>query len=245
MSGFLSTLANTASSIFGSPPPAAAPAQAAQNTQTAQPQVETPPPAPLDPFKELWQNPTTPNGPDTTRPGAIFQGADPGKMLEAARKVDFSNSVTEDMMAKIAAGGPEATKTLLQAMNSMAQAAYAQGAYASTQMIERGLGRYDEGLNSRLPSQIKRHNVSEAVRESNPALSHPAVQPVVMLLESQFTTKFPTASPAQIREHVENYLTSMGRLITDKGAKISGGTQGTKDDDWGDFFGSESSVSRH
>lgn len=238
------SLSSAFSSIFGSGGAAATPAPAPAATTTvaapAVPVVTTPAPpeTPLDPFTKIWEAVPTPKTPDSTRPGQIFAGADPAKMLEAARGVDFSRAVDPSVLTRIAAGGEDGAKAVLELANNIGQQAYAQGAFAGTQMIERGLERYDTGATSRLPSAIRKHHVSESVLESNPGLQHPAVAPIVGLLEAQFAAKYPQATAKEIRDYTLNYLNGASKIIsggTAEGRQVAA-ANASKDDDWTDFF---------
>jgi hypothetical protein len=161
----------------------------------------------MDQFKSLWE-PTVTQGVDTTLPQNIFSGADPVKMLEAARKVDFSKSIPPDVLSKITAGGPDAAAAFSQALNDVSQRAYAQSSFASTKMIEQALAKFQEGIDNRLPGQIKKHAVSDSIRESNPALQHPAAAPIMEALQSQMAVKYPNATVSEIKDMASQYLTA-------------------------------------
>ena len=125
--------------IFGAPstqtaPPASAPAASPTSNNPANNPAPTPPhssegtapngivppggndggkESPDDKFKDLWKNePTDPNK-QSQEPA----GLTPQQMLEAAAKVDFAKVLDKDILAKITAGGEEATQALVQALN--------------------------------------------------------------------------------------------------------------------------------
>lgn len=201
------------SNIFGSTSvsptetPAATPATPAPAPSPTTPNVPAAEVSPMDNFKDLWQPANTPNV-DTTLPANMFAGADPAKMLEAARKVDFAKSVPPDVLAKITAGGPDAAAAFAQAINDVAQRSYAQSSFASTKIVEAALAKFQEGLETRLPSQVKKYQVSESLRESNPALNHPAAAPIMEALQAQLTVKYPNATVKELQDMASSYLTS-------------------------------------
>ena len=166
----------------------------------------------LDSWKDLWQPVPASKDIDGTLPGNMFASADPAKMLEAARKVDFAKSIPPEVLAKITAGGADAATAFMQALNSVGQQSYAQSSYATTKMIEAALAKYMEGADARLPSAIKKHQVSDTIRQSNPALSHPAAAPILEALQSQFTVKYPNATVSEINEMASKYLTQFSQL---------------------------------
>ena len=208
-----------------------------QNAPTQQAPTQVTPPAPepvvspMDQFKTLWE-PTTTQGVDGTLPANMFAGADPAKMLEAARKVNFASQVPAEVLAKITAGGPDAAAAFAQAINDVAQRSYAQSSFASTKIVEAALAKFQEGMDARLPSQVKRFQVSESLRESNPALQHPAAAPIMEALQSQLTVKYPSASVNEIRDMASQYLSQFGTAINPpKKADAIPASE-----DWGKFF---------
>lgn len=225
------------SNIFGSTstPPTEIQAPSQAPTQAALPPLTSATPAapesPMDQFKSLWEPATTPNV-DTTLPANMFAGADPAKMLEAARKVNFASQVPADVLAKITAGGPDAAAAFASAINDVAQRSYAQSSFASTKIVEAALAKFQEGLDARLPSQVKRHQVSESLRESNPALNHPAAAPIMEALQAQLTVKFPSASARELQDMASNYLTS----FTTAAAPPKKADTVAEAENWGKFF---------
>jgi hypothetical protein len=185
----------------------------------------------MDSFATLWEPATTPNV-DTTLPANMFAGADPAKMLEAARKVNFAAQVPPELLAKITSGGPDAAAAFAQAINDVAQRSYAQSSFASTKIVEAALAKFQEGLDARLPSQVKRHQVSESLRESNPALNHPAAAPIMEALQAQLTVKFPSASARELQDMASAYLTSFTSAASPKPKEAAV----SEAENWGKFF---------
>lgn len=204
------------SNIFGAATPATTTAAPAPTTPpapvTPTPAPTTPTPAvevsPLDQFKSLWEPDATQTAVDGTLPANIFAGADPTKMLEAARKVDFSKSIPPEVLAKITAGGPDAANAFAAALNDVTQRSYAQSSFAATQIVQAALAKFQEGYDNRLPGQIKKHAVSDSIRESNPALMHPAAAPIMDALQAQMAAKYPTATVTEIRDMASQYLSA-------------------------------------
>jgi hypothetical protein len=184
----------------------------------------------LDSFKDLWQ-PVQTTGVDGTLPANMFAGADPAKMLEAARKVDFSKSIPPEILSKITAGGPDAAAAFAQALNDVSQRAYAQSSFASTKIVEAALQKFQEGMESRLPGQIKKHQVSDSLRASNPALQHPAAAPIMEAMQAQLTVKYPNATVAEIQDMASQYLTAFNSAANPKKVDAV-----PANEDWGKFF---------
>lgn len=227
---FFSNIFGTTSSVDG----AVAPTVAAPATNTAAPVttsvVEEAPVSPMDQYKDLWE-PVATQGVDGTLPANLFAGANQGKMLEAARKVDFAKSIPPEVLAKITAGGPDAAGAFVQALNDVSQRAYAQSSFASTKIVEAALAKFQEGLDNRLPSQIKKHQVSDSIRESNPALMHPAAAPIMEALQAQLTVKFPNATVAELRKMSGDYLSNFSQMANPVAPK-----QVPVSEDWDSYF---------
>ena len=225
------------SRIFGTTSQADnAPQQNAPTPQTPPANVTPPAPAapvsPMDEFKSLWEPTATQTGVDATLPANMFAGADPTKMLEAARKVDFAKSVPPEVLAKITAGGPDAAAAFAQAINDVAQRSYAQSSFASTKIVEAALAKFQEGIEARLPGQVKNFQVRESLRESNPALMHPAAAPIMEALQAQLTVKYPNASVSELQGMASQYLTSFTSAATPPKA----GPAVPVSEDWDKFF---------
>ena len=229
-------MSNFFSNIFGAP---ATPAPAVTTQAPVTPPV-TPSAAPvvtpaenvspLDEFKTLWEPSTTPTV-DGTLPVNMFAGTDPAKMLDAARKVDFAKSIPPEVLAKITAGGPDAAAAFATALNDVSQRAYAQSSFASTKIVEAALAKFQEGIDSRLPAQIRNHQVSQSLRESNPALMHPAAAPIMEAMQAQLSAKFPNATVSELQGMASQYLTAFNQAANPvKQAAVPAS------EDWGKFF---------
>ena len=220
------------SNIFGSstpPAPVAAPAPVTPVAPAAP--VVTENVSPLDQFSTLWEPSSTTPTVDGTLPANMFLGTDPTKMLEAARKVDFAKSIPPEVLAKITAGGPDAAQAFASALNDVSQRAYAQSSFASTKIVEAALSKFQEGVDSRLPGQIRNHQVSQSLRESNPALMHPAAAPIMEAMQAQLAVKFPQASVADLQGMASQYLTAFNQVANPvKIAPVSAS------ENWGEFF---------
>ena len=229
MSFFSNIFGSTSQAANSGPTPPAPPAQPAA---PAQPTLPAAPVSPLDSFSSLWEPTPTPSGVDGTLPGNIFAGATLENMVKASRNVDFAKSIPPEMLTKITAGGPEAGAAFQAVINDISQRAYAQSSYAATQIVETALRKFSEGLDTRLPSQIKKHQVSQSIREDNPALVHPAAAPILEALQAQMAVKFPTASVEEIRNQAKQYLVAFNSASNPTKAPAVPVAE-----DWGKFFG--------
>lgn len=217
------------SNIFGT---SNAPAPAPVVAPTPAPAIDMPtaPVSPLDDFKDFWQ-PVKQEGVDNTLPENMFAGLDPAKMLESARKVDFAKSIPPEILAKVTAGGPDAGAALMQILNDVSQRSYAQASIAATGITKAALQQFRDGQESRLPDQIRKFQVSDSIREANPALQHPAAQPIMDALQSQFSVKYPNATVTELRDMASKYLTAFATTAVPAKKQVV-----AESEDWGKFF---------
>lgn len=177
--------------------------------QQLAPGQEPIPLSPLDAFKDVWNTPVVPVDPNAPVPVKT----DPNKVFEAARKVEFAKSVTPEMMAQIAKGGPEAQAALIAIMNHTSQNVYAQSALATKSIVEKALSEQADSFRAELPNLVRKFSANENVRTESPLLSHPAVQPLVPALTEMFTRKNPNATSTEISAQVSDYFKSLGSVF--------------------------------
>ena len=171
-------------------------------TQT---QAEKEPASPMGEWAELWtmEQPK----PGEADPNAPFRfNVDPAKVQQQVGRIDFTKSITPELLAKINAGGPEATAALLTAMNTIGQQVMVQSSLVNTKILESGLDASSTRMESKLPGLVRNQSISNALREDNPLFTNPATAPMLEAISSQMAAKFPNATPAEIRENAKKYL---------------------------------------
>ncbi len=192
--------------------------------------------SPMDGFKDIWSNtPIDPKAPAPFDPKQIYASADHTKMLTAARKLDFTKNVPPEQLAKIAAGGAEAVEAFKLIINTVTQDAYAASLFGASRMAQAGFDQYDAGLGTQLPQRIKALNVSEGLRNDNPALAHPSAAPIIQAIEQQMVAKYPNATAQEIRQHANNYLNGFIGLVQAPATKKAAETVANQDEDWSGF----------
>jgi hypothetical protein len=241
--------------IFGAPNPVAAPAPGpTNNLQNNQPPQQTqngpgtapngtiPPGAgnegettkgsPEDKFKDLWKNePVDPNKkPDEQ------QGLTPEQMLQAASKVDFTKVIDKELLAKITAGGEDATTALIQALNRTAQQTYAQTTLVADKLITAQVEKAKEDFAKQVPDLIRRQRVQDGLILENPAFKDPAVAPVVGLIQNQLAEKFPTATADELQKMAIEYFSGAAQKLVKPKTSGNTSTKENTDDDWEDWL---------
>jgi len=227
--------------------PAAAPAQAPAAQAPAAPAPAATPAAPeagaapatpenpMDAFSKLWEAPKEGDPkPANFDPSALFQ-VDPAKVQQAVSQMNFAGTVTPEIMQQIAAGGEDATKAFMVAMNNVAQQSFAQSMIGSAKLVEQAMTKANESLDARLKEGIRQQQISSSLRDSNPALSHPAAQPLVAALEAQFTQKYPTASPTEVTKMAQDYLSKFAASVSPAQPSQQQQSQSSQETDW-DLF---------
>lgn len=196
--------------------------------------AEPPAPAPLEKFKDLWQEPAPSNDQQQQQQPAAM---DPQKLMEAAAKVDFSKVVDAESMAKIAAGGEEAAQAMVALLNKTAQQVYGQSAVMTAKVVEQAVAQAQERFTSQIPDTLRRQNARAAVFEANPAFANPAIAPLIEAQVSQLALKFPKATPSELNAMAKEYLTDMAGLIAPPKRDASAAQKQTSQngDDFSDY----------
>ncbi len=243
------------SSIFGAAP-AATPAQPAPQNPNPEPGNANPaatkpdpanptvpngavneskkePESPMDQFSQLWQP-----DPDANKGPAPLINVDPKQLAEAARKTDFSKMITAEQLTAIQQGGEGAAAAFAQALNSVAQGVYAQSAFATTKIVEQAVAKARDQFQAEIPAHIKKHSVSDTLRNENPAFTHPAAAPIIGAIEAQLIQKFPNASASELntlaKQYLENFATAVNAPAAAAAAAKS--KKESKDTDWTNFL---------
>lgn len=224
----------------GNLPASPIPSEAPQGTAGNLPQpsgtdpASNSPQSPLDAFKGLWETSDT----DQKLNEPVGFNVDPQKLMEAASKVDFTKVIKQEDMAAITQGGEGAAQAFMRAINSVTQNSYAQSALAASKIVEAALGKAQEKFEASIPTYIKKQNLSNSLREENPALSHPAAAPILTALETQFTVKYPNATGAEIKKMATEYLTSFATAALPAKQEPNTNSASSKNEmDWSKFLG--------
>lgn len=216
----------------------ATPAPAAAAANPTVPSASTVPAAvdpatvsPLADYAKLWEN-----DPNAKKETPFSFNSDPAKLLETAKGVDFTKTVSPEVMARIAAGGSDGQKAMMEAVNNASQLAFAQSAHASAKITESALQAQETRFKEMLPALIKQHSVADSFRQDNPLMSDPAMAPMVDALQQQFTKQYPNATAGDINRHVNTYLDGAASKIQASRAPAVQAKAGRAEQDWGIFF---------
>lgn len=217
--------------IFGSKPAAApSPAPQAPAVQPGMPsgaginaeggQVPTAPANetqsnnPLDAFASMWAPQEGSKDAASSNPNLVpksYVDLPADALANAARGVDFTKQLPQELMQKAMSGDPSA---IIQAMNLVAQNSlqYAVqiGGTVTNQALNKGTQEFESTLQNRFRDMSSRDAV---YNENNKALSHPAVQPVAELIRNQILQRNPAATAKEVEQAVLGQLSAMGQIF--------------------------------
>lgn len=199
--------------------------------------------SPLANFNDLWK--TDPNQNQTNNPSLVPNfNLDPKGLMDAAAKVNFTQHIPPELVAKAMSGDATA---FLEVINKAQQYGFASSAMSSGELIKNSLGSAQNVLrDSVLPAAYRDQQISQALNESSPIFADPAVAPMLGMLKTQFQQKYPTASPQEIASLATQYLGGMstkivqasGGTVTPKGQQPgnNSGFPHATETDWTNFF---------
>ncbi len=192
--------------------------------------------SPLDSFSKLWEpKPVEKDAPPEFDPSNIFS-LNQETMAQALAQVDFAKGITEDQVAAVQAGGPDAVKALMEMLNNTARQTMGAATQASAKMIESALTGASGAMDKKINNQVRQNQIASHLQETNPALTHPAAAPMVAALQAQLAAQFPKASPSEITQKVQDYMGAFAAVASGKpeaeaeAAKLTAGT------DWEKYF---------
>lgn len=170
--------------------------------------------APLGNFDKLWESDPNYKAPTSAVP--TLQ-ADPTKMMELARTVDFTRQISPELMARAQKGESAA---LVEVINNAAQAGFAHSSLATTEIVKSALTemntRYETDI---IPRILQAERTRNVVAEDSPIFSNPAAQPVVEMVRNQMMLKFPTATPEEIKRQTLEYINGFSSLVVSQDGK--------------------------
>lgn len=232
--------------IFGSQPttppapaatPATNPGNLSQNPTPATPGNAAVPDtpvneSPMDQFSDLWQP-----SENTGTPEPLIN-IDPKQLADAAKKTDFSKIISPELRQQVEQGGEAGTIAMMQAMNQMAQAVYAQSAFANSKIIEQAVSKARDQFNSDIPAHVKKMQVSDTLRTENPVFNHPSASPLLSAIEAQITTKYPNASANEITTMAKKYIENFADAVKapQNAADAAAKAKDSTDMNWSEYF---------
>lgn len=174
------------------------------NTQQQLPTPQTPnPESPNDKYAQLWDTSNLQAGqaPNFKLP--------PEKLQQVTSGLDFTKSIQQADLEKIAQGGVEAVGALQSILTSFGQDLFAKSAQFSAHMTESGYNVASQGLQRDMPTMVRNQLASNELYAGNEKLRNPALKPLMDSMQSQFAAKFPSATAQEINSMVTDYMSTV------------------------------------
>jgi hypothetical protein len=168
------------------------------------------------------------NNTDNQDTAPIF-ALDQDMVQKAATGLDFLSKVDQTIMQRIQDGDSGA---LLEAMNSMAQQAYATGLQHTATLTDKFVQSRSAYDAKTLPDQVRgvlTHQELSATNVSN----HPVIQAQLATTAKQIAAQYPDASPQWIATQAKQYVIELANALNPQTPTPPAGGEGT---DWDDYF---------
>lgn len=165
------------------------------------------PASPLDQYKDIWE--AKPNDNSKAQPMVI----DPAKVAEVMKNADFSSAMSQDNLAKIAAGGEDAVQAFASTINEVARQVMTQSTLVTNKMIEQQVAQAMEASQAQIPGLVKKQTLAANLSQSNPVFANPAVKPVIEAIQTQLSNKYPDASAAELTDMAQQFVTTMAESL--------------------------------
>lgn len=172
----------------------------------------------LDQFKDLFAAPTAEQlaAQGNFDPAKLFAGMEPDKVQGAVAKMSFTDSINQEQLAAIQAGGEGAVAAMLAVMNSVGQNAMTKSLLSNAEMIKQAVSQVNGSLDNRAAAAARKQAITAEVHRGNEMLSNPALKPMVDALSLSMSMKNPQATPEQIRESVAGYFSTIAGTFSPK-----------------------------
>lgn len=192
---------------------------------------------PLDGFAELFTLPEVDPNKPVDDPNAPIFSVDPTKLQEQLSGMSFIPADSQQLMAQALQGDGQALEKLL---NGVGQAAYLKSSLLTANLADRAVRASVDRSTAGLPAQVRTQLSRSSLSKLNPAFQHKAMEPVVQAIRGQVEQKFPNATPDEVAEQVNNYLTLVAQKLNPNQQQPTDPRHPQHQQaatDFGDFFG--------
>ena len=174
--------------------------------------------SPLAEFAGLWETPPAPKDGEAVQPDWNDHASivpelkvDPKKLMESAKRIDFSKAMNPERVAAALKGDVAAFGEVI---NSVLQASFANSAMSTSKIVEAMSRQMAEKLyTGALPHHFRKHQVNQTIDSENPIFQDPAVAPMLEMAKSQFQVKYPRASAKEISDLAKRYVLTFADAV--------------------------------
>lgn len=162
--------------------------------------------SPLVNYKDLFVN--DPAKPDVGIPNPMPSfSLDPTKISATAAAIDFTKDISsEEVKAMYPHMEESAARKVL---NKIGAKSFETNFTVGAQTMEGAMARQTKDFTEKTIPEVIRRQQAAQLSEDQPLKNDPATSAVFNLLETQFSNKYPQASPAQIAKHTQDYFSGM------------------------------------
>lgn len=218
-------------------PTAGAPAVVPGAAPAAAPVAGIPAPAasPLDQLSVIWNNNDNGGnnkGVDFSADVITYTPEQQASIQQKVGSINFLGAVKPEQISAALGGDVEAFSGVI---NTAVQAALLQSMRMSVAMVNAGTNKRFADVNTLVPNLVREHLVTSQIRQDNPLLQHPAVQPLVSVLEAQ-VSRNQNLSPQQASQVVRDYLQTLFTEVVPASASKPASSTGPVEQDWSAVF---------
>lgn len=198
--------------------------------------------SPLDGFADLWKADPTKDG-GLVSPIPSFE-IDPVKLKAAADTIDFTQGISDDVLARAAKGDVTALK---EAINVSGRNGFQAAMGVSTRTTQNAVTSLSDSFSQKtLPEILRRDSARKSISEALPIFDNPALKPMLDGLRTQVMNKNPSASVEQVTAMTKQvfegmmgtYAKQSGKQLVDIPTEAGVGTRDTQgNENWESFFG--------
>lgn len=179
--------------------------------------------SPLDEFTSLLKTGAT-SEETNVRPSVNL---DLTKLQETVSGMDFGVALTAEDATKMNLS-PEQAAVMNGLLNRNAQAVFLRAAVANSSVSEQLAHKSIDFMDKNVPQAIRNQSIQGELAK-NAMFAHDAASPFVTQLAGLIAANKPTASPVEIAEQTQNFLS----LLANGGAKAA---EAKSTQDWNSFF---------
>jgi hypothetical protein len=159
---------------------------------------------------------------------------------KAVKGMDFTKGI-DPKLAEAALKGDMSALSMM--INQAAQNAYKESTLAGNQIQEAAFQNRVSGIDSMIEEKIKGKTISDTLSNKNQAFKDEGISPLLKMITDNARSQYPEATPEELANHAEKFLTSVASKIVDGSPEAqAAATQrektAEKQTNWQDYFAS-------
>lgn len=140
--------------------------------------------------------------------GKDILNAENMKKITAAQ--DFSSAIPQETRRKLEANEPGAQ---MEAMQAMTTAAYQAALVQAGAIMDTVNKQHQAAVTAQVQGDVLRQIDTQAIVSEIPGMDNPIVAQGAELISDQLRSKFPAASPSEIRNMTQNYFVQLSQAM--------------------------------